>query len=34
MKNKMKKAFKISACSILNSIWTVGTNFLASALLT
>ena len=34
MKTKMKKVFVATAKSILNSLWTVGANLLAGALLT
>ena len=34
MKTKMKKVFVAIAKSILNSLWTVGANLLAGALLT
>lgn len=33
MKTKMKKAFVAITSSILNSVWTVGANLLAAALL-
>ena len=33
MKTKMKKVFIATAKSILNSVWTVGANLLAGALL-
>lgn len=34
MKTKMKKVFVATVKSILNSVWTVGANLLAGALLT
>lgn len=34
MKTKMKKIFVATVKSILNSVWTVGANLLAGALLT
>ena len=34
MKTKMKKVIIVTARSILNSLWTVGTNLLAGVLLT
>ena len=34
MKTKMKKVFVVAIKSILNSVWTMGTNLLAGALLT
>lgn len=34
MKTKMKKVFVATVRSILNSVWTVGANLLAGALLT
>ena len=34
MKTKMKKVFVATVKSILNSVWTMGTNLLAGALLT
>lgn len=34
MKTKMKRVFVATVKSILNSVWTVGTNLLAGALLT
>ena len=33
MKTKMKKAFVTIVSSVLNSVWTVGANLLAGALL-
>ena len=33
MKTKMKKVFVATVKSILNSVWTVGANLLAGALL-
>ena len=34
MKTKMKKVFVTIVSSVLNSVWTVGANLLAGALLT
>ena len=34
MKSKMKKVFVAITKSVLNSVWTVGANLLAGALLT